>query len=100
MTEAEEVQRYMAWGLAVVAGAIMAAVDRRWIGRPVLAVGLILLALAGLIGMQLNPFSFASGDAYMECVIATGAALLALTGYALAWVASFVAARFTGGRKP
>ena len=99
MNSADELQRYSAWALAVIVGAMLAFVDRNWISRPVLGALLVVVALAGVIAMNVSPFNFGTGSHYMEGVIATGAALLALAGYAAAVVLLYAIARVTGGRK-
>lgn len=75
---------YLFWTGVVALGALFAALDRRWIGRPVL--GLLLLAgvPGGFVLMQASPFNFADGGYYMEGVLLSAGSALALIGYALA----------------
>jgi hypothetical protein len=81
-----EMTRYLAWAGVVLFGALSAVVERRWIGRPWL--GLLFLAGigGGLVIMQVSPFSFGGGSYYMEGVLISGAAGLALIGYVCAYV--------------
>jgi hypothetical protein len=79
-----DLTRYLIWSSVVVAGMAMAYIDRRLIGRKILAALLLLAVAGGLLITQFNPFSFGSSSHYMEGVIVSGGAALALTGYLVA----------------
>ncbi len=50
--------RYWPYGVALLAGALLAIVDRRVFGRYVFAALLILVVLGGAIVMNGSPFTF------------------------------------------
>ena len=69
--------RYWPYGVALLAGAVLAIVDRKVFGRYVLAWLLMLIAIAGAIGMNVSPFTFQGDDHYFQSLIAM---LFALAG--------------------
>ena len=88
-----DVTRYVVWAAVVAVGAVLAVVDRRWIGHRVF--GLILAAgvAGGVIVIRVEPFSFGAGGHYMEGVILSAGSALALFGYVLAAVWQFACRR-------
>ena len=76
-----DMTRYIAWAAVVVAGALLAVVDWRWIRRPVFGVLLAAGVGVGIIVTKVSPFTFGTGGYYMEGVIAAAGSALALTGY-------------------
>jgi hypothetical protein len=75
---------YLFWAGVVALGALFAALDRRWIKRPILGLVLIAGVPGGFVIMQASPFNFADGGYYMEGVLLSAGSALALIGYALA----------------
>jgi len=90
--------RYWPYGVALIAGAFLAVVDRRTFGRYILAWALVLVAIAGAIGMNVSPFTFQGGDHYFQSLIAMLFALAGLAGYALAILATWTCGRVCGGK--
>lgn len=76
--------RYFVWAGVVVAGALLAVIDWRWIGRPVLGALLVAGVAGGIVVTNGSPFTFAGGDYYMEGVIVSAGSALALVGYIFA----------------
>jgi hypothetical protein len=76
------------------------AVDRRWIGHPLLGVLLVAGVCGGLIITSVSPFSFGGGSRYMEGVIISAGSALALAGYVFALGCEFACRRFTRDRNP
>ena len=93
MELSNEFTRYIIWACAIAAGALLAAVDRNAIGRPVFAGTLIAGIAGGLLLTELSPFSFGSSSYYMHGVIVAGGAALALLGYIPTRIALFFAGR-------
>ena len=89
--------RYWPYGVALLAGVLFAVIDRRLIGRYVLAVLLVIAAAGGQLTMYFSPFTFGGGDHYMQGLIASLFALAGLAGYALAVVATWACGRMCGG---
>jgi hypothetical protein len=85
-----DLTRYVMWTAVVVAGAPLAFVDRRQIGRPVFGVLLVGGAVAGFIVEQVSPFGFGAGGYYMEGVLVSAGSALALIGYVFAVVLQVV----------
>jgi hypothetical protein len=94
-----ETTRYLVWAGVVVAGALLAVVDRRWIGRPVSGLLLVAGVVAGFLIEKVSPFSFGTGSHYMEGVLVSAGSALALIGYVLAVAWQFVRRRI-GGQSP
>jgi len=90
--------RYWPYGVATLAGALLAVVDRRVFGRYVLAWLLVLIAIGGAIGMNVSLFTFQGGDHYFQSLIAMLFALAGLAGYALATFATCACGRRCGGK--
>ena len=88
--------RYVVWAGAVVAGAVLAFIDWRWMTRPVFATVLVAGVVGGVIVTNVSPFTFAGGDHYMEGVIIAAGSALALVGYVLAAAGRFVCRRIRG----
>ena len=99
MDRSPDLARYFMWAGVVVAGALLAVVDRRQIRRPVLGVLLVIGVVAGFIIEQVSPFSFGGGSHYMEGVLVSAGSALALIGYGFAVVWQFVW-KSIGGRRP
>ena len=93
-----ELTRYLVWTGVVAAGALLAVVDRRWIGRPVCGVLLVAGVGAGFVIEEVSPFSFGGGSHYMEGVLVSAGSALGLIGYVLAAIWQFVRRRI-GGRR-
>jgi hypothetical protein len=74
--------RYFVWAAVVVAGALLAVADWRWIKRPVFGALLVAGVLGGAIVINVSPFTFGTGGYYMEGVIISA-------GSALAWLVMF-----------
>ncbi len=91
--------RYVVWTAVVIAGALLAVCDRRWLRRPWFGVLLVAVLCGGVITTQVSPFNFADGGYAMEGVLAAGGAGLALVGYVAAGVVQF-AIRCARGRRP
>jgi hypothetical protein len=89
---APDLTRYLMWAGVVALGAILAALDRRLLGRPLLGLLLVAGLVGGFIVTTMSPFSFGGGSYYMEGVILSGASALALIGYALAILVALLAA--------
>jgi hypothetical protein len=96
MADLSDYIRFWPYGVAGVAGGVMALIDRRAIGHYVLAALLVVIAIGGQVGMYLSPFTFQGGDYYMESLIASLFALAGLAGYALVAVADCVYRRSCG----
>jgi len=79
-----ELTRYLLWASTVAVGALLAMIDRRWIGWPLLGALLLAGIAAGIVVTRVSPFSFGGGSHYMEGVLVSGASALALVGYLLA----------------
>jgi fluoride ion exporter CrcB/FEX len=92
-----ELTRHVVWAGIVAIGALLAVLDRRWIGRRVFAVLLVTGIVGGLIITEVSPFSFGGGSQYMERVIISAGSALALVGYVFAIVWQF-ARRLLGGQ--
>lgn len=87
--------RYLVWAGIVVLGMVLAVVDRRVIGRWLFGLLLVAGIAGGLALTVVSPFSFGATNYYMEGVILSAGSALALTGYAVAVVARFLALRFS-----
>ena len=98
MNLSPDMTRYFAWAAVVVAGALFAVVDWRWIRRPVFGVLLAAGVGGGSIVSQISPFTFGAGGYYMEGVLVAAGSALALTGYVFA--AGWQFARRHIGRPP
>ncbi len=94
-----ELTRYLVWAGVVAAGALLAIVERRWIGWPLCGVLLVAGIGAGFVIEEISPFSFGGGSHYMEGVLVSAGSVLALIGYVLAAVWQFVRRRI-GGQRP
>jgi hypothetical protein len=90
--------RYWPYGVALLAGALLAIVDRRVFGRYVFAALLILVVLGGAIVMNGSPFTFSGEDHYFQGLIAQLFALAGLAGYVLATIAMWTCAGKCGGK--
>ena len=90
---ADDLTRYLVWMGVIAFGAVLAAIDRRWIRRPVFAFLLVAGVAGGFIITKVSPFSFGGGDHYMEGVLLSAGAALALIGYVFAAVCQFVCGR-------
>ena len=99
MDRSPDLTRYFMWAGVVVFGALLAAVDRRQIRRPVFGLLLVIGVVAGFIIEQVSPFSFGVESHYMEGVLVSAGSALALIGYVFAVVWQFVW-RCIGGRRP
>jgi hypothetical protein len=99
MDMSADLMRYLTWTAVVVAGALLAFVDRRWIGRSVFGALLVAGVAAGLIVTQVSPFSFGMGGYYMDGVLVSAGSALALIGYVASAVVQSVW-RSIGGRRP
>ena len=99
MSVSQDVFRYSVWAGAVAGGGLFAFADRTWIGRPVMGALLVLVAVAGAVGMNVSPFKFGGTSYYMESLIAMAGALLALAGYACVAAWSYARSRMIGGGK-
>jgi hypothetical protein len=51
MAQSPETLRYAIWIAVVVIGSLLAVGDRRWIGRPVFGLLLLIVGIGGLITM-------------------------------------------------
>jgi hypothetical protein len=78
MTLSPDTTRYFVWACVVVAGALLAIADWRWIKRPVFGLLLAAGGIGGIVVTKLSPFDFATGGYFMEGVLISG-------GSALAW---------------
>jgi hypothetical protein len=96
MNLSADLTRYFAWAAIVAVGALLAAVDRRWIGRPFFGVLLVAGVGGGLIVTEISPFSFGVGSHYIEGVIVSAGSALALAGYVFAVVWQIVRRRIGG----
>jgi|SRR5579871_2108630 hypothetical protein len=85
---------YLFWSAVLAVGAVLAFVDRKWIKWP--ALGLLLPAgiVAGVIMTKVRPFNFADGGLGIQGFLLAAASGLALIGYGLAWIWSFVRRHF------
>jgi hypothetical protein len=92
-----DLTRYFAWAGIVAIGALLAVLDRRWVGWPVFGALLIAGVAGGLIMTRMSPFSFGGGSYFMEGVIISAGSALALVGYVLAAAWQF-ARRCLAGR--
>ena len=81
MTFSPELTRYLVWTAVVLVGAVLSAVDRGWIRRPVHGVLLAAGVGGGFIVTKVSPFTFGSGGYYMEGVLLAAGSALALSGY-------------------
>jgi hypothetical protein len=88
--------RYLVWAAVVVAGALLAVVDWRWIKRPVFRALLVAGVLGGAIVINVSPFTFGTGGYYMEGVIISAGSALALVGYVCTIVGQFAYRRIRG----
>jgi hypothetical protein len=95
----EDMTRYFVWAGVVVAGALFAVADWRWIKRPVFGALLVAGVLGGTIVINVSPFTFGTGGYYMEGVIISAGSALALVGYVFAIAGQF-ACRRIGGHGP
>lgn len=98
-----DLTRYFMWAGIVVAGALLAVVDRRQLKFPVLGVLLAAGIVAGFVIEQLSPFSFGAGSYYMDGVLLSAGSALALIGYVFAVVWAVVwqfARRRSGAGRP
>jgi hypothetical protein len=92
----EDMTRYFVWAAIVVAGAVLAVVDWRWIKRPVCGALLVGAVGGGIIVTNVSPFTFGTGGHYMEGVLISAGSALALVGYVLAAVGQFAWRRISG----
>jgi len=99
MLSSADVTRYVVWAGVVAIGAVLALLDRRWIGRPVLGALLLAGIGAGLVITAVSPFSFGGGDHYMEGVIVSAGSALALAGYGVTVVCQFAHRHLVGRRR-
>jgi hypothetical protein len=83
---AHDLTRYLVWMGVIALGAVVAVIDRRWIGRPVLGVLLVAGVAGGFMITKVSPFSFGGGDRYMQGVLLSAGAAMALIGYIFAAV--------------
>ena len=90
---AHDLTRYLVWMGVIALGAVLAVIDRRWIRRPVLGFLLVAGVAGGFIITKVSPFSFGGGDHYMEGVLLSAGAALALIGYIFAAVWQFLCGR-------
>jgi hypothetical protein len=88
--------RYLIWAAVVVAGALLAVVDWRWIKRPICGALLVIGIVGGIIVTNVSPFTFGTGSYYMEGVLISAGSALALVGYVLAAVGQFACRRIRG----
>ena len=95
-----DLTRYVVWAGVIAIGAMVAVVDRRWIGHPLLGVLLVAGICGGLIITSVSPFSFGERSHYMEGVIISAGSALALAGYVFAFGCEFACRRFTRRRNP
>jgi hypothetical protein len=93
MQLSSDLARYFVWAGIVAIGSLMAVLDWRWIRWPLFAVFLVAGVGAGLIITKINAFSFGGGSYYMEGVIISAGAALALIGYAFAVVCQYARRR-------
>ena len=84
MNLSADMTRYFAWAAVVVAGALFAVVDWRWIRRPIFGLLLAAGVGGGIVVTQVSPFTFGAGGYYMEGVLVAAGSALALTGYVFA----------------
>jgi len=82
----------------VVLGAALAIIDRRVLGRWILACVLLAGVAAGMLITVASPFRFGGTSYYMEGVILSGGSILALIGYAVALL-TFLGFRHFGGKR-
>jgi hypothetical protein len=85
--------RFWPYAVAGVAGAALAVVDRRLIGRYVFAAVLTIVTIAGAIGTRASQFTWQGGEAsypFYFSILALLFGLSALAGYAGAAVAMWV----------
>jgi hypothetical protein len=94
-----ELTRCLVWTGVVAAGALLALVDRRWIGWPVSGVLLVAGVGAGFVIEEVSPFSFGAGSHFMEGVLLSAGSALGLIGYLAAATWQFVRRRI-GGQGP
>jgi len=82
-----ELTRYLVWTGIVIVGALLAIVDRRQIGRPLLGILLVAGIVAGFVIEAVSPFGFGTGSHYMEGVLVSAGSALAAIGYlgVVAW---------------
>jgi hypothetical protein len=99
MNSSADLTRYLIWAGVVVGGALLGVVDRRWIRLPVLGALLAAGVIGGLMVTKISPFTFGSGDYYMEGVILSGGSALALVGYVLAMIGYILAAVWQFARR-
>ncbi len=95
-----DLTRYLVWAGIIAIGTLLAALDQRWIGRPLFGVLLVTGVVGGLIITRVSPFSFAGGSHYMEGVIISAGSALALVGYVLAIIWQFTRRRWGGHGRP
>jgi hypothetical protein len=81
MNFSPQIMRYLVWAAVVLLGALSAAVDRRWIRRPVLGMLLAAGVGGGFIVTEVSPFTFGTSSYYMEGVVVAAGSALALSGY-------------------
>jgi hypothetical protein len=91
-----DLTRYFVWAAVVVAGALLAAVDWRWIKRPVCGALLVAGVGGGIIVTNVSPFTFGTGSYYMEGVLIAAGSALALVGYVVAALGQFACRRIRG----
>ena len=89
-------KRYFVWAAVVIAGAVLAVVDWRWIKRPVCGALLVTGGVGGIIVTKESPFTFGTGSYYMGGVLISAGSALALVGYVFAAIGQFVRRRISG----
>jgi hypothetical protein len=91
-----DMTRYFVWAGVTAIGTLLAILDRRWVGRHLFGVLLVIGVGGGLIIVSISPFSFGGGSHYMEGVIISAGSALALMGYVLAIVCHLAHRRLRG----
>ena len=100
MKVSPDLTRHLVWAGIIAIGTLLAALDRRWIGRPLFGVLLATGVVGGLIITRVSPFSFGGGSHYMEGVIISAGLALAALGYVLAVFWQFARRRLGGHGRP
>jgi hypothetical protein len=96
MILASDMTRYFVWACVIMAGALCAIADWRWIKRPVFGLVLVAGMIGGIVVTKVSPFDFATGGYFMEGVLISGGSALALVGYVFATIAQFACRRIGG----
>jgi hypothetical protein len=95
-----DLTRYVVWAGIIAIGTLVAVLDRRWIRRPLFGVLLVAGVVGGVIITRASPFSFGGASHYMEGVIVSAGAALALVGYVFAVVWQFARRHLGGHGRP